>query len=87
MVCLDGLGNLAEKHPSMASTAISCLRDFLVNPSDILSHLHSNTVRTGAQRPGMFVSVCVTNSEQDIVETGGGGTGIEKKMIVTFTGL
>merc|ERR1719347_2082557 len=77
MVCLDGLGNLAEKHPSMAATAISCLRDFLVNPSDILSQLHSNSVRTGAQRPGVFV--CVTNSEQDIVETGGGGTIVEKK--------
>jgi len=77
MVCLDGLGNLAEKHPSMAATAISCLRDFLVNPSDILSQLNSSTVRTGAQRPGVFV--CVTNSEQDIVETGGGGTVVEKK--------
>jgi len=77
MVCLDGLGNLAEKHPSMAATAISCLRDFLVNPSDILSQLHSSSVRTGAQRPGVFV--CVTNSEQDIVETGGGGTIVEKK--------
>jgi len=77
MVCLDGLGNLAEKHPVMAATAISCLRDFLVNPSDILSQLHSSTVRPGAQRPGVFV--CVTNSEQDIVETGGGGAVVEKK--------
>ena len=26
LVCLDGLGSLAEKHPILASTAISCLR-------------------------------------------------------------
>lgn len=62
LVCLDGLGNLADKHPIMAPTAIQCLRDFLVNPSDILSHLHNSSVKLGAQKPGIFVSV--TNSEQ-----------------------
>ena len=67
LVCLDGLGSLAEKHPILASTAISCLRDFLVNPADILSHLHTTSVRVGAQKPGVFV--CVTNTDGE--ETGG----------------
>ena len=35
LACLDGLGSLAEKHPILASTAIACLRDFLVNPADM----------------------------------------------------
>ena len=26
LVCLDGLGNLSEKHPVMAQQAVSCLR-------------------------------------------------------------
>ena len=73
MVCIDGLGNLAEKHPIMATSAITCLRDFLVNPSDILAHLHNSSVKLGAQKPNVFV--CVTNSEQDLVggATLGGG--------------
>ena len=75
MVCLDGLGSLAEKHPILASTAISCLRDFLVNPADILSHLHTTSVRVGAQKPGVFV--CVTNTEGE--ETPGGPGQTERK--------
>ena len=70
LVCLDGLGQLAERHPRLqADLAIVCLRDFLVNPSEILASLHSSAVKVGAHKPGVFV--CVTNSEQDIVETGG----------------
>ncbi|KAK7873127.1 hypothetical protein R5R35_006354 [Gryllus longicercus] len=40
MVCLEGLGKLAEKFPNIASTSIYCLRDFLVTPSPILFKLH-----------------------------------------------
>ncbi|KAF4523974.1 hypothetical protein B566_EDAN013557 [Ephemera danica] len=39
MVCLEGLGKLAQKFPNIASTSISCLREFLVTPSPILSKL------------------------------------------------
>lgn len=40
LVCLEGLGKLAEKFPNIASTSIYCLRDFLVTPSPILLKLH-----------------------------------------------
>lgn len=39
MVCLEGLGKLAEKYPNIANTSIHCLRDFLVSPSPIISKL------------------------------------------------
>lgn len=40
MVCLEGLGKLADKFPNIASTSIHCLRDFLVSPSPILAKLY-----------------------------------------------
>lgn len=40
MVCLEGLGKLAQKFPNIATTSIYCLRDFLVTPSPILFKLH-----------------------------------------------
>ncbi|XP_025837646.1 phosphatidylinositol 4-kinase alpha [Agrilus planipennis] len=40
MVCLEGLGKLAQKFPNISSTSIYCLRDFLITPSPILSKLH-----------------------------------------------
>ncbi|XP_065226540.1 phosphatidylinositol 4-kinase alpha isoform X2 [Planococcus citri] len=40
LVCLDGLGKLAEKFPNIASSSIAYLRDFLVSPSPILSRLY-----------------------------------------------
>ncbi|KAG8287986.1 phosphatidylinositol 4-kinase alpha [Homalodisca vitripennis] len=40
MVCLEGLGKLAEKFPTIANTSIHCLRDFLVTPSPILAKLY-----------------------------------------------
>lgn len=36
----QGLGKLSEKFPSIANTCIQCLRDFLVQPSQILSKLN-----------------------------------------------
>lgn len=44
MVCLEGLGKLATKFPSIAGTSISYLRDFLVDPSPILTKLHGQAV-------------------------------------------
>ncbi|CAH0558143.1 unnamed protein product [Brassicogethes aeneus] len=43
MVCLEGLGKLAQKFPNIASTSIYCLRDFLITPSPILLKLHRQT--------------------------------------------
>ncbi|XP_050501433.1 phosphatidylinositol 4-kinase alpha isoform X1 [Diabrotica virgifera virgifera] len=47
MVCLEGLGNLAQKFPNIASTSIYCLRDFLITPSPILSKLHRQANEKG----------------------------------------
>lgn len=44
MVCLEGLGKLAQKFPNIAGTSISYLRDFLVDPSPILAKLHAQTL-------------------------------------------
>lgn len=44
MVCLEGLGKLAKKFPNIAGTSIAYLRDFLVDPSPILTKLHSLAV-------------------------------------------
>jgi len=40
MVCLEGLGKLAQKFPNIASTSIYYLRDFLIAPSPILLKLY-----------------------------------------------
>lgn len=40
----QGLGKLAEKFPSIAGTSISYLRDFLVDPSPILTKLHLQAI-------------------------------------------
>ena len=68
MVCLDGLGKLSEKHTVLAASAISCLRDFLVNPSDLLSVLNAGRVATGAGgKPGGGITLTITSSEHDNV--------------------
>lgn len=41
IVCLEGLGKLAQKFPNIAGTSISYLRDFLIDPSPILTKLHA----------------------------------------------
>ena len=43
MVCLEGLGKLAQKFPNIAGTSISYLRDFLVDPSPLLAKLHAHS--------------------------------------------
>lgn len=47
MVCLEGLGKLAQKFPNISSTSIYCLRDFLITPSPILSKLHKQANEKG----------------------------------------
>lgn len=57
MVCLEGLGKLAQKFPNIASTSIYCLRDFLVTPSPILLKLHKhNTEGKGGARDNMLIA-------------------------------
>ncbi|XP_073997967.1 phosphatidylinositol 4-kinase III alpha isoform X1 [Rhodnius prolixus] len=63
MVCLEGLGKLAEKYPSIASTSIQCLRDFLVSPSPILSklfrlHCEKNNIPHDVQVGGQSGMLC-----------------------------
>lgn len=72
MVCLEGLGKLAEKFPNIASTTIYCLRDFLVTPSRILltlRHQYGYADRDAMQRlkitvQGMDMENTSTNSRQ-----------------------
>lgn len=59
MVCLEGLGKLAEKFPNIASTSIQCLKDFLVSPSPILAKLH----RIHTDRAPHDIIVTVEGSE------------------------
>lgn len=46
MVCLEGLGKLAQKFPNIAGTSISYLRDFLVDPSPILGKLYAHAMQS-----------------------------------------
>lgn len=68
MVCLEGLGKLATKFPSIANTSIYCLRDFLVTPSPILFKLHKLELeKTGKEH----MKVTLQGKElQGLTETG-----------------
>ncbi|XP_041971459.1 phosphatidylinositol 4-kinase alpha isoform X3 [Aricia agestis] len=58
MVCLEGLGKLATKFPTIANTSIYCLRDFLVTPSPILFKLHKlDLEKSGKEHNNMKVTV------------------------------
>ncbi|CAG9559156.1 unnamed protein product [Danaus chrysippus] len=68
MVCLEGLGKLATKFPTIANTSIYCLRDFLVTPSPILFKLHKLELeKTGKEH--MKVSL-QGKEHQGLTETG-----------------
>ncbi|XP_067015107.2 phosphatidylinositol 4-kinase alpha [Anabrus simplex] len=60
MVCLEGLGKLAEKFPNIASTSIYCLRDFLVTPSPILFKLHR---QHNDNKDNMLIKIKVQDKE------------------------
>lgn len=56
MVCLEGLGKLAQKFPHIASTSIYCLRDFLITPSPILFKLHRQAVESNTNKENLKIS-------------------------------
>lgn len=60
MVCLEGLGSLAEKFPMLAKQSTDCLRDFLTNPSKLLIRLS----RQHAKYPKNVPQLMVTQSER-----------------------
>lgn len=64
MVCLDGLGKLAQKFPNIASTSIYNLRDFLVTPSPILLKLYRHCYKPS--RKNFKVSVKESESSFSI---------------------
>lgn len=66
MVCLEGLGKLAQKFPNIASTSIYCLRDFLVTPSPILLKLHRQNADIKTGRDNLMITV--QGSELKMVE-------------------
>ncbi|CAG0882290.1 unnamed protein product [Darwinula stevensoni] len=47
MVCLQGLGKLAQKFPNIAPTSIACLTNFLVLPSPVLLKLQKQHAASG----------------------------------------
>ncbi|XP_045770623.1 phosphatidylinositol 4-kinase alpha [Maniola jurtina] len=68
MVCLEGLGKLATKFPTIANTSIYCLRDFLVTPSPILFKLHKLELeKTGKEHMKASLQ---GKEHQNLTETG-----------------
>nr|CAD7396811.1 unnamed protein product [Timema cristinae] len=66
MVCLEGLGKLAQKFPNIASTSIYCLRDFLVTPiqgkeTRSTDSLHVSTSQTAFEklRDAAIENLCI----------------------------
>ena len=67
LVCLRGLGRLADKFPSLSSLVIGHLRDFLVIPSPILLQLHrqsQNVVAAGSNRQMISVNGVAAHDDQ-----------------------
>ena len=56
MVCLEGLGRLAQKFPNIASTSICSLREFLINPSPILAKLHKQANEKNIKTEGLKIT-------------------------------
>lgn len=64
MVCLEGLGKLAQKFPNISGTSISYLRDFLVDPSPILGKLHAHLLQSIKKSENLTsLKIIVQNSE------------------------
>lgn len=62
IVCLEGLGRLAEKFPSLSSYSITALRDFLLNPSPILLKLHKQPVDHSGRSGALSIMVTETSN-------------------------
>lgn len=58
MVCLEGLGKLAQKFPNIASMSIYYLRDFLIAPSPILFKLHRQANDKGLKENLKVIGKC-----------------------------
>ena len=65
MVCLEGLGKLAEKFPMLSKQSSDCLREFLTTPSPILSRL-SRFVRQDKPKNLNVPALTVTESSDSI---------------------
>ena len=57
----QGLGKLAEKFPLFAKQSVDCLREFLTNPSKILTRLHRHYQQEKEKSPPQ---VMVTQSDR-----------------------
>ncbi|XP_023707312.1 phosphatidylinositol 4-kinase alpha isoform X2 [Cryptotermes secundus] len=77
MVCLEGLGKLAEKFPNIASASIYCLRDFLITPSPILFKLHRQQCES-ASKDGQKLKITVQGKEMENTSTNSSQMAFEK---------
>ncbi|RWS14888.1 phosphatidylinositol 4 kinase-like protein [Dinothrombium tinctorium] len=73
-VCLDGLGKLSQKFPSLADVSIASLRDFLINPSPILLKLHKQQCDIQTRTGKFSITVSNEGSTQTLKSTNIGGT-------------
>lgn len=60
----QGLGKLADKFPFYAKSSVDCLREFLTNPSKILTRLHRQHLHDLEKNPPQ---VLVTKSDRFVV--------------------
>lgn len=56
-VCLDGLGELSQRFPSISDVCIASLRDFLVTPSPILSKLHRQQFESQSRSAPLSITI------------------------------
>ncbi|CAD6207905.1 GSCOCG00003162001-RA-CDS [Cotesia congregata] len=68
MVCLEGLGKLAQKFPNIAITSTYNLRDFLMNPSPILVKLNVQ-VNEKQAKDNQFRAVVQGKELEDLKQT------------------
>ncbi|QQP57675.1 Uncharacterized protein FKW44_002743, partial [Caligus rogercresseyi] len=61
MVCIEGLGKMSEKFPSLAKQSSDCLREFLTNPSPILTRLYRHHQDSSKRLPNITVSDTASN--------------------------
>ena len=66
MVCLEGLGKLAEKFPMLSKQSSDCLREFLTTPSPILSRLSRYYSRQDKPKNLNVPALTVTESSDSI---------------------
>uniref|UniRef100_A0A182MWN4 Phosphatidylinositol 4-kinase alpha n=1 Tax=Anopheles culicifacies TaxID=139723 RepID=A0A182MWN4_9DIPT len=88
MVCLEGLGKLAQKFPNIAGTSISYLRDFLVDPSPILTKLHvQSQAQTKRDKENAPFRIVVQGSDFKAFDHGTKPKGLTKSAQEAFEAL